>query len=256
MPHLTANDYARSCTSFSLPIVTDALHRVVDGARPRALLDVGCGYGGIAATLCESLGIAEAHGVDIDGAVIAEAERKGVHAVRADVSTGPLPYGDAAFEIVTCFGMLDYLAWFDVAIREFSRVLVPGGLLAVTLPNLASWHNRVALLLGYQPRDIEFCSLRAVGLAPFYRSTLPVGHLHTPTTRAFREFMSLMGFDEVRTVALRPGNNPPPRILRAVDAVLGRTPSSARRFLYIGRRVAAPPEGGTDGWWTGPASDD
>ena len=150
--------------------------------------------------------------------------------------------------------MLDYLPWYDTTVAEVWRVLAPGGLVAVALPNLGSWHNRLALLLGYQPRDIEFCSIRAVGLAPYYRDAVhaaPVGHIHTPTTRAFREFMGLMGFTEVTTVGLRPANVQTRLPLRVVDAVLGRHPSTARRFLYIGRRGARPDRQEAVGWWRG-----
>jgi SAM-dependent methyltransferase len=160
-----------------------------------------------------------------------------------------LPYGDATFDLVSCFGVLDYMTRFDDVVREFSRVLRPQGVVAISLPNLASWHNRVALALGYQPRDVEISSTRAVGIAPYYSSRVPVGHIHAPTTRAFRELMVLMGFGEVCTVALRPANVRPPVALRVLDAVLGRSPSSARRFLYVGRRVGDPVPVQTEGWW-------
>jgi SAM-dependent methyltransferase len=236
---LTANDYARTCTCFSLEPVTRVLRDATAGGRVAALLDVGCGYGGVTATLASALGISEVHGVDIDPDVIGEACGKGVAALRADVAAG-LPYPDVAFDLVTSFGMLDYLPWFDGALAEISRVLRPGGLAAIALPNLASWHNRLALLLGYQPRDIEFSATQAVGIAPYYRSAAPVGHLHAPTTRAFRAFMDVMGFEEVRTIGLRPDNDPPPPAVRALDRVLGSRPTTARRFLYVGRRTRDP----------------
>jgi ubiquinone/menaquinone biosynthesis C-methylase UbiE len=250
-PHLTVNDFERSRTSFSLPAVVDAMVAAVGAQRPRALLDIGCGYGGITATLRERLGAGEAHGVDLDPGVIAEAQRKGVVASRVDVGTEALPYEPGSFDVVTCFGMLDYLPWFDTAVAEVSRVLAPGGLAAVALPNLGGWHNRLALLFGYQPRDVEFCSLRAIGLAPYYQDELhkvPVGHIHTPTTRAFREFMDLMGFTAVSLTGLRPGNGQA-RPIRVLDAVLGRHPSTARRFLYIGRKSRPPTVPAGDGWW-------
>lgn len=253
LDHLTANDYERSCTSHDLDVVVDAIGAAVAAGRPAdSLLDVGCGYGGIAATMRDRLGIPDAHGVDIDPDVIPEARAKGISADRIDVDAEPLPFDADTFGLVTCFGMLDYLPWFDRAVAEMSRVLAPGGLVAVALPNLGSWHNRLSLLLGYQPRDIEFCSRRAVGLAPYYRSdryTAPVGHMHTATTRAFREFMDLMGFTEVRTHPLSPSNVTTRQPLRAIDSVLGRFPSTARRFLYLGRKTGAPTARSDEGWW-------
>jgi len=50
-PFLTANDYERSCTSFSVPVVTAVLHDSLDGRSPSRILDVGCGYGGVVARL-------------------------------------------------------------------------------------------------------------------------------------------------------------------------------------------------------------
>jgi SAM-dependent methyltransferase len=248
--HVSGRDRERSWTAFALPPVIDALRRATADRPPRALLDVGCGFGGVPATLRDELGIEKAHGVDIDATVLEEARSKGVEAVCLDIGSEPLPYESGAFDLVTSFGMLDYLPWFDVAMTEFNRVLAPGGMVAVALPNLASWHNRLALVLGYQPRDVEFCRVRAVGLAPFYSSQSPVGHLHTATTRAFREFMTLMGFDEVRTVAIRRSGSPGPAPLRAVDSVLGRFPATSRRFLYIGRRARSPVAEPDTTWWT------
>jgi SAM-dependent methyltransferase len=251
--HLTAHDFERSRTSFNLTQVVAAIRDATAEVQPRSLLDVGCGYGGITATLRDALGIHHAHGVDVDPAVISEARSKGVDAARVEVGREALPYEDGSFDIVTSFGMLDYLPWYDIAVVELSRVLVADGLIAVALPNLGSWHNRLALLFGYQPRDVEFCSVRAVGLAPHYRDEVharPVGHIHTSTTRAFREFMTLMGFREVGTLALRPGNNRSSLPVRAIDNMLSHRPSTARRFLYLGRRSRDPAQSRGDGCWS------
>src|SRR5687768_2783916 len=129
--HLTESDYERSCTSFNLPTVVDALVAAVGNSRPETLLDVGCGYGGITATIRDRLGIEQAFGVDVDPVVIPEAEAKGVEATRVDVGSEPLPFAAGAFDVVTSFGMLDYLPWYDTAVAEVWRVLAPGGLVAV-----------------------------------------------------------------------------------------------------------------------------
>lgn len=247
---LTQNDYERSCTSWNLEQVARSLTQSIS-TPPDRLLDVGCGYGGITATLRDHLGGRSAHGIDIDPDICDEVKAKGVHAEILDVSQAPIPYPDAHFDLVMSFGMLDYLPWYDPVVAELSRVLTPSGTIAIALPNLGSWHNRVALLLGYQPRDVEFCSRQAVGLSPMYRSPhnrTPVGHIHTPTAHAFDEFMTLMGFEKIRLDALRPKNIKSAVPLRIADAILGRSASSARRFLYIGRKVADP-QPHNPGWW-------
>jgi hypothetical protein len=63
--------------------------------------------------------------------------------------------------------------------------------------------------------------------------------------------MNSMGFDEVRTVALRPANrvDRTPKPFRAVDALLARFPTLSRRFLYIGTRSRDPLPDASEGWW-------
>src|SRR4051794_29227134 len=248
---LTQNDYERSQTSHNLEQVVAHVDDLIRGRQVRSHLDVGCGYGGVAATLSQRLALAESHGIDLDHRVIDEARQKGVRAVQHDLAAHPLPYPDESFDLVTCFGVLDYFPYFDDPIAEFSRVLRPNGLVVVTSPNLASWNNRLALLMGYQPRDVEVARRCVPGVAPYYRGASPVGHIHTSTTTAFRQLMSTMGFEEARTVGLRPANLlvPVPSLVRSIDAVIGRHRNLARRFLYAGWRVRYPTPEADEGWW-------
>jgi hypothetical protein len=91
---------------------------------------------------------------------------------------------------------MDTLVSFDDLVREMHRVLRPGGYLLVTLPNLASWHNRIALLLGFQPRDVEISSEILPGVVPGYADESPAGHIHVPTLRAFLDLMRYHGFEK------------------------------------------------------------
>ena len=158
-----------------------------------------------------------------------------------DASAGPLPYGDGYFDFVMTLGMMDYLKYFDGVIREIGRVTRIGGTLLVSLPNLASWHNRLMLLLGYQPRDIEISSeiLAGVPHRPYrVHGELPAGHIHIPTLRAFVELMEHHGYETVDVLPGRPNaNTTSNRVFLAVDRLATLRPSLARRFYYVGRRV-------------------
>lgn len=240
--HLTERDFSRSRTSYDLDDLEDALQPLVTSGPVNRLLDVGCGFGGLSALVGEAIGAKEVHGLDIDDRVVDEARSKGVRVELADAGGAPLPYPDGHFDIVMTLGMMDYLVHFDAMVREVNRVLPPGGRVLVSLPNLASWHNRLSLLLGYQPRDVEISNEVLAGVIGRYKGE-PAGHIHVPTVRAFTELMEHHGFRTLRLTGGRPRMNKTNPVLRLADAALTRWPTLARRFYYLGvkeRSVAAP----------------
>lgn len=96
------------------------------GGRPGRALDAGCGHG-FQTALLKDLGW-ETHGVDLAGALLTIAQRRvpGAAFARADVAA--LPYGDGAFDVVSCCGStLSFVASPDSALAEMARVLRPGG---------------------------------------------------------------------------------------------------------------------------------
>jgi SAM-dependent methyltransferase len=236
-PFVTANDRGRSATVSALPDLDRALQEL-ESIEVEKMLDVGCGFGGLTKLIGEHVRARESHGIDIDVNALAEAEAKGVLARRVDVGTEPLPYRDSNFGLVVSFGMMDYLPTFDPLIREIHRVLTPTGHVLISLPNLGSWHNRLSLLFGYQPRDVEISEETVVGTVSRFRGDPPTGHIHIPTVRAFVELMEFHGFD---TVAVTPGSpitRPTPPLLRMVDRIFARRVGLARRFFYVGRKRA------------------
>ena len=234
---ITARDVQRSRTSRDL----DGLRRAVDaiaGEQVERLLDVGCGFGGLARLVGDSLGATEVHGVDVDRGVVDEARAKNVQVSVKDVAVEPLPFEDEYFDVVMSMGMMDYLDFFDPLIRELARVTRISGTLIVSLPNLASWHNRLALLLGYQPRDVEISSEILAGVLPWPTRShgQPAGHLHVPAVRAFVQLMEHHGYATVKVLPGRPKVRAN-RIVLAVDRLASLSPSTARRFYYVGRRI-------------------
>jgi cyclopropane fatty-acyl-phospholipid synthase-like methyltransferase len=114
---ITANDYKRSATTHMLGAVLEAL-RPLEGRRLGRLLDIGCGFGGLTRLVAHHLGIEEVHGIDLDASALEEARGKGVVTHCLEVGVTPLPFPDGWFDVVTSFGMLDYLPAFDFDQRD------------------------------------------------------------------------------------------------------------------------------------------
>jgi O-antigen biosynthesis protein len=98
------------------------------------VLDAGCGTGYGSAILAAG-GAARTYAVDIDEACVERvlADVPGVEASRADVRE--LPSDDDSFDLVVCFEVIEHMEQRDAAIREFARVLRPGGTLLISSPN-------------------------------------------------------------------------------------------------------------------------
>jgi SAM-dependent methyltransferase len=103
------------------------------GPSPRRILDAGCGTGNNVAHFRER---GRAVGVDLSEDALRFCRTRGVPAARASVLS--LPFGPAAFDLVTSFDVL-YHRWVAddrAAVAELARVLAPGGLLLVRVPAL------------------------------------------------------------------------------------------------------------------------
>ena len=98
------------------------------------LFDAGCGYGGLMVAGARR-GL-EVHGVDLNPKLVAGAQAR----LRAwDLSGYPqvgnllkLPYANEQFDLVTCQDVFDHLPAWEDTLREFKRVLKPGGALWLT----------------------------------------------------------------------------------------------------------------------------
>jgi methionine biosynthesis protein MetW len=111
------------------------------------LLDVGCGDG-ILGMLVRNR-FEEIYGVDISDKAIEVAQRRGIKAYKVNLNVEALPFEDNYFDSITCLGTLQFI--YDI--REFNRVLKPGGELVLTVPNMrAYWRIFKLVVLGYFPR--------------------------------------------------------------------------------------------------------
>ena len=93
-------------------------------ARPRRLLEVGCGWGELAQWLARDTG-AEVVAVDLSPRMVKLARERGVDAEVGDVQA--LPFVDASFDVAVAAWMLYHVADLDRGVAELARVLRPGG---------------------------------------------------------------------------------------------------------------------------------
>jgi len=112
--------------------------RLAGLTRATRLLEVGCGAGGPALFLAQSIGLSVV-GVDDNRAAIAAAtaaardRRLAVRFVRADAGAR-LPFEDASFDAVECIDAINHLPDRAAVLADWRRLLAPGGVVLYTDP--------------------------------------------------------------------------------------------------------------------------
>lgn len=231
--------------------------RLLRGQKATRFLDIGCGDGQLTASAGEAVSADEIHGVDLNPEMIQLAQEKGVLAVRADLDREPLPYPSNFFDLALASEVIEHIYDPGSLLAEVRRVLVPGGKFIVTTPNLASWHNRLALLLGFQPW-LTAASLYDPGagklnLGTFLTKVGTVGgdHLRVITLKALRDIavahgFTPAGFHVVSTTRLFDARTP--FIMRIplwlIQNTLGRFPALSSTLIV---QLVANKENGTEG---------
>jgi len=112
---------------------------------PARVLDVGCATGYIAEILTgEGYRVT---GLELNSRMVEEARTRGVDVIQHDLEE-PLPLPDGSFEAVHVCEVIEHIYDTGGLLRELRRVLVPGGVLIMSTPNLNSLRHRVMVLLG------------------------------------------------------------------------------------------------------------
>jgi SAM-dependent methyltransferase len=105
--------------------------RLPAATRPIDVLDFGCGTGAFLEHL-DRFGTVSA--VDADPSAVAFCHARGRAEVRLAPPGAPLPFPDAAFDLVTALDVIEHIDDDVAALAELRRVLRPGGLLLVAVP--------------------------------------------------------------------------------------------------------------------------
>ena len=108
------------------------------------ILDAGCGPGSISIGLARLASEGQVCGVDFGASQITmaleNARNAGVTNVSFEVaSCYELPFDDDSFDAVFSHALMEHLAQPGDALREFCRVLKPGGVIGVCSPDFDGW---------------------------------------------------------------------------------------------------------------------
>jgi SAM-dependent methyltransferase len=210
----------------------------------KRMLDMGCGYGAFSELVANALGFGEIHGIDIDEERGKVAAQRGLTVSDCNLETDRFPYPPNSFGFIISFGAFDHLGSLDNVVSEARRVLEPEGCLAISTTNLGSWVNRIALLLGYQPRNLEISKKGLFGVHSLYRDSYscasPMGRVSVHTLRALEEYLKFHGFEPIKRwgVGLVPSPDKGPAIfLRTLDKMFSKRASWAVRYLLLSRKI-------------------
>lgn len=121
---------------------------------PGRVLDVGCDDGFAGRDLIAA-GF-QVWGIDRNPVTLRKAARYYQHTILADVDS-ELPLTDGAFDVIIFADILEHLTNPAAVFAHFAESLAPGGLVIMSVPNVAYWHVRLSLLLGrfeYDDRGI------------------------------------------------------------------------------------------------------
>jgi SAM-dependent methyltransferase len=213
--------------------------KILDSLDPdpsAVVLDVGCDDGAWTEEVRQRLGVPahHVHGLELVDERAELARRRGF-----DVQTGDLeeawPFPDESFDIVHANQVIEHVKRLDHFVTEVRRVLAPGGVALVCTENLASWHNVVALALGYQPFSLTNVSnVRPIG----NRFALHAGetpereswqHVHVLTLAGLRDIFAAHGLTV--TASWGTGYYPLPRPL--AEPLAGLDPKHAHFIAVV-----------------------
>jgi ubiquinone/menaquinone biosynthesis C-methylase UbiE len=135
-----------------------------------ALLDAGCGTGGLLRRLAKWFPTAQLHGIDLAPLAV-QLARERTPCPIDEGSVTALPFAEASFDAITSIDVLYHLERPAEALREYARCLKPGGLVVINVPAyrwLWSYHDTAVDSHHRFTRPEIKTLLRDAGLQPVY----------------------------------------------------------------------------------------
>jgi len=198
-------DKARN--SAAAPLAHEAIHDTVVGILEHEqrgpLLDVPTGEGALAARL---IGVGfKVNCCDLYPEIF---RLDGVSICQGDLN-GELPFDNQSFDYVTCLEGLEHIENPQQAIREFARVLRPGGTVIVSVPNILNIEERLKwLLYGYTSHFKPMTRAHVERLRTEYDNREEIAaHVNPISYSELRYVLEKYGFQIARVYRDKPKSN-------------------------------------------------
>lgn len=131
--------------------------------KPANMLDVGCGDGSLTQAVAREAAIALVDVVEIESRAVERAKSYGYRVFTLDLNA-PLAIESDQYDLVVTNQVIEHLFDTDLFVSELYRITKPGGMAIVSTENAASWHNILALLLGWQAFSLTNVSRLRAGI--------------------------------------------------------------------------------------------
>lgn len=147
--------------NFGRDIIANWCSKTAKQAQAVRILDIGMGPGtdllNIQNTIHKTSPNCQVtlYGLDSYQPSIERAKNLGIECRLCNIESEIFPYSDQFFDFVIANQVIEHTKDIFWIYSEISRLLKPGGFVITGVPNLASFHNRVALLFGKQPTCSE-----------------------------------------------------------------------------------------------------
>ena len=161
----TKHEYQRECEKrrkdflhkyilFFLSPYENTRHEVVRKILPsgETYLDIGCWTGDSTIAYGVFDKFKEVHGVELSEGAANKAKEKGIKVSICDINSDELPYEDNYFDCITFIDVIEHLISPYHILKEIKRVLKPNGVFIIGTANVASFSNRIRILIGRRPR--------------------------------------------------------------------------------------------------------
>jgi SAM-dependent methyltransferase len=197
------SDAGRAPEPIARPEIHETVARILEPFPRGKLLDVPAGEGALSQRL-------SAAGFGVQACdLYPELFRVPEIVVRQGNLSGILPYADGEFNYITCLEGLEHIENPHQAIREFARLLAPGGHLVISVPNILNIEERIKWLLNgytshFKPISQDHLRMRREKWSGMEEVAL---HINPIAYTELRYILEKYGFDVLGTFRDKPKPN-------------------------------------------------